>query len=74
MRDQADISTAIRECLDSLRPGWSPIAHLAAFREGLRCGGWLEQDIIAVDSAVRHILVRVVDSRQEEQMPLKRPC
>lgn len=62
MSDQTRINAAIRECLDALRPGWSPLAHLAAYLERLRSEpGWSEQEIIEVETAVRRIVVAVID-------------
>ena len=57
MSHPAKINTAIRECLDTLRPGWSPIAHLAAYLERLRADPqWAEYEINEVDAGVRRIL------------------
>jgi hypothetical protein len=56
------INTAIRECLDGLTPGASPIAHLAAFVERLRkdpC--WTEYEVNEVETAVRRILANMVN-------------
>jgi hypothetical protein len=62
MLPTAPINAAIRDCLDGIRPAESPLAHLAAFLDGLRADPtWTEDEIREVESALRRILTTLIE-------------
>ena len=60
------INTAVRECLDSLPPGDSPIAHLATFVAQLRADPcWTDYEVKDVELAVRRMLASMVNGSSQ---------
>ena len=65
MSHTARINTAIRECLDSMEPDRSPLAHLVTFLEPLHNDpGWTEAEIRDVESTARRILTTLIAEPQ----------
>lgn len=63
----ARINAAIRDCLDTLKPGRPPLAHLATYLDSLRHDrDFSEADIREVEQSVRRILSELIAEPPEE--------
>lgn len=61
----ADIGDAVRRCLARVSAGSTPLGVIAEFLGELRAQGWNEESIRAVDSAVRKVLMGLVEADQD---------
>jgi hypothetical protein len=58
------INAAVRDWLDQLQPGGSPLAHLAAQIEKLKQDqDWSADEISSFESTARRMLIRLMNSQ-----------